>query len=503
MSARPRLNIEDLDYIFGYYPELSPAFLSLATLLKGYRFANERAPRYLELGFGQGVSINMHAAACPGLFWGNDFAPNHVAFARTLAQASGAELTLMEQSFQQLAARDDLPEFDLIVMHGIWSWISDQDRAVIVDLVRRKLAPGGLLYVSYNCLTSWAPLMPVRKLMIAHARADHTDRPLTEKVRNALDFAQSLVDGGAQHFRSNPSVVARLGSLRNRRDAYLAHEFFSHAWEPTSFADVADQFEEAGLTFAGTAALFENVDAFSLSDAARQVIATIDDHVLRECVREIFVNTHFRKDVFIKQPSPITLLEQERALLNRRFVLSAPPNMVPLQAAGPMGQVMLDPKHFGPLLNALAFDAYAPKTVSQLSAIMGRGSPRDIVDQLSALVSGAAYVHVAPVTDAPEEMKARCRRLNRFILERTAEGGQVSALASAAVGGAVRVPQSEQLFLRAMVGGAKTAQEIADVAWSGLQQLRGDITLDRGEAVAAAEQFRTGRAPIFSSLGVI
>src|SRR5258706_13638401 len=159
MSDRPRLNIGDLDYIFGYYPEWSPSLLSLAALLKGYRFARERARRYLELGFGRGVSINMHAAACPGLFWGNDFAPNHVAFARTLAQASGAELTLTEQSFQEMAARDDLPEFDIIALHGIWSWISDRDRAAIVDIVRRKLAPGGLLYESYNCLTSWARLM--------------------------------------------------------------------------------------------------------------------------------------------------------------------------------------------------------------------------------------------------------------------------------------------------------------------------------------------------------
>jgi SAM-dependent methyltransferase len=502
MSDRPRLNIGDLDYIFGYYPELSPSFLSLAALLKGYRFTSERAPRYLELGFGRGVSINMHAAACPGVFWGNDFAPNHVAFARTLAQASGAELTLTEQSFQELAARDDLPEFDLIVLHGVWSWISDRDRAAIVDLVRRNLAPGGLLYVSYNCLTSWAPLLPVRQLMIAHASADRTDRPLTEKVRNALDFTQSLIDQKAQYFNANPFVTARLNSLRNKRDAYLAHEFFAAAWEPTSFADVSDQFGEAGLTFAGTTALIENIDAFSLTEAGRRVVAKIDDPVLRECVRETFMNTQFRKDIFIKQASPMTPQEQDQALWDRRFVLSAPPNLVALEVDGPMGKVILDPRHFGSLLSALAADAYAPKTVSQLSRMMGVSSARDIVDQLSALVCGA-YVHAAPSNAASDGENARCRGLNRFILEDTARGGEVLVLASAAVGGAVRVPQREQLFLRAMAGGAETAQEMADLAWPSLRQLDGAASLERAEIVDAAEQFRLGRAPVLSSLGVI
>jgi len=35
----------------------------------------------------------------------------------------------------------DLPDFDFIGMHGIWSWISEEDRALIVEFIRRKLKP--------------------------------------------------------------------------------------------------------------------------------------------------------------------------------------------------------------------------------------------------------------------------------------------------------------------------------------------------------------------------
>jgi len=31
----------------------------------------------------------------------------------------------------EFVARDDLPEFDVIALHGIWSWISAENRAVM------------------------------------------------------------------------------------------------------------------------------------------------------------------------------------------------------------------------------------------------------------------------------------------------------------------------------------------------------------------------------------
>jgi SAM-dependent methyltransferase len=66
---------------------------------------------------------------------------------------------LFDESFAEFASRD-LPEFDYIGLHGIWSWISDENRAVIVDFIRRKLKVGGVLYISYNTLPGWAPLPP-------------------------------------------------------------------------------------------------------------------------------------------------------------------------------------------------------------------------------------------------------------------------------------------------------------------------------------------------------
>ena len=77
--------------------------------------------------------------------------------------ASGAAAKLFDQAFAEFCARPDLPDFDFIGLHGIWSWISDENRAVIVDFIRRKLKVGGVLYISYNTQPGWAAIVLVKK----------------------------------------------------------------------------------------------------------------------------------------------------------------------------------------------------------------------------------------------------------------------------------------------------------------------------------------------------
>ena len=88
-----------------------------------------RAPQrssmnYLELGYGQGVSANLHAADNPrGEFWGTDFNPDHALYARSLARQSGVSAQWLELGFEAMLDTPT-PPFDFIVLHGVWSWVS-------------------------------------------------------------------------------------------------------------------------------------------------------------------------------------------------------------------------------------------------------------------------------------------------------------------------------------------------------------------------------------------
>lgn len=100
----------EIDYTHGYYQELNPLRARLALL-----FAGLHCPimdTACELGFGQGMSINLHAAASPVAWHGTDANPAHVAFAREIARAAGSEARLAAEPFAEYAARRDMPEFD-------------------------------------------------------------------------------------------------------------------------------------------------------------------------------------------------------------------------------------------------------------------------------------------------------------------------------------------------------------------------------------------------------
>ena len=179
--------VTDVGYTFGYYAELNPLRVRLAFLAAG--LAPPACATACELGFGQGLSINVHAAASGAQWFGTDFNPAHARYAQELARASGADAHLYDQSFAEFCGRADLPDFDYIGVHGIWSWVSDENRATIADFLRRKLKTGGVLYISYNTQPGWAAMVPMRELLTAARRAlsapGHGHRP-SDRCRAGL-----------------------------------------------------------------------------------------------------------------------------------------------------------------------------------------------------------------------------------------------------------------------------------------------------------------------------
>jgi SAM-dependent methyltransferase len=232
--------VSEIGYTYGYYRELNPVLMRLACLSAGVAPPPARPLNYFELGYGQGVSVNIHAAAVSGEFWGNDFIPAQAAHAQALAQASKSGAVLTDDSFLDFAARTDLPEFDVIALHGTWSWISDENRRAVVDIMRRRLRPGGLVYMSYNCMPGWTVAMPLRHLMALHVEvAGSPDTGIIGKIDNAIAFTQKVVDTGAFHFRVNSAAVERLKAISGQGRHYLAHEHFNRDWAVMPFSEVA------------------------------------------------------------------------------------------------------------------------------------------------------------------------------------------------------------------------------------------------------------------------
>lgn len=252
MRDRAEGYVTELPYTLGYYPELDPLRVRETLARAGVEIAPIR--RACELGFGRGLSLAIHAVAGDAEWWGNDMLPRHVEEVQTLTRGLTNRIHVSAETFAEFCARDDLPIFDFIAMHGVWSWISQSNRDVIQEFIDRQLAVGGVLYVSYNVRKVWASVVPLREFLVATAsRPELNAKSLPDRIEAALLAAQHIVACDLPPARDDPAFEKHLRKIRYQSKAYLAHEYFNRDWVLFDETDMAATFEPLGLKYGAQA----------------------------------------------------------------------------------------------------------------------------------------------------------------------------------------------------------------------------------------------------------
>ena len=504
--------VTDLDYTYGYYPQLNPLRCRLALLQAGVH-----CPQFetaCELGFGQGVSINLLAAASSVQWYGTDFNPSHAGFARELAGASGSDARLFDESFADFCARPGLPDFDFIGLHGIWSWISDENRRIIVDFVRRKLKVGGVLYISYNTFPGWTTLAPMRDVMLQHKDAlGARGKGMASLIGDALAFARELVETKPLFGTANPQLADKLEKLSGENPNYLAHEYFNRNWEPMNFATVARWLEPAKVDFACPARHLDHFDSINLTDEQKEFVSKIPDFVLRQSVRDIMVNQIFRADYWIRGVRRVTALEQAEALERQRIIMTTPREDVSLKITSRQRTVNMKEDVYVPILDALA--DYRAVSLNELyektRARNGELVFSHVVDAAMVL-AGRGYVSAAQDNEQVAGARERTGRLNEYLLGKARTGREVNYLASPVTGGGVAASHVQQLFIDAKKNGAVTPKQLSNAAWELLSRQNRRVMKD-GKALETeeenleelsvrAQKFLQRELPVFKALKV-
>ena len=502
--------VADIGYTFGYYRELNPLHLRLAFLNKSLSIPE--VGMACELGFGQGMSANLHAAGSATQWYGTDFNPSQADFAQELAAASGAGIHLFDQAFGQFCERDDLPDFDYIGLHGIWSWISDENRAVIVDFIRRKLKVGGVLYISYNTQPGWAAIMPMRDLLTEHS--DVMGAPgqgIISRIDDALAFADKLIATNPMYARANPQVADRLTKIKEQNRNYLAHEYFNRDWLPMSFARMADWLAPAKLNYACSAHYLDYVDAINLTAEQQALLNEIPDAMFRETVRDFCVNQQFRRDYWVRGARKLSPLKQAEALRNQRVVLVQHRPDVSLKVTGALGEATMHENVYGPILDALA--DYQPKSLGQLEHALKDGGINfaQIVQSVVVLV-GAGSLSQVQDDAIISEARIQTEKLNTFLCDKARGSNDINYLSSPVTGGGVTVGRFQQLFLLAKSQGKELPADWAQFVLEVLT-MQGQSILKEGkiletpeenlaELTTQAQAFADKQLPIFKVLGI-
>jgi hypothetical protein len=501
--------VADIGYTYGYYSELNPLRLKLPFLNAG--LAYPQTGTACELGFGQGLSANIHAAASSAQWWGTDFNPAQAGFAQELAQASGSGAQLFDQSFEEFCSRADLPDFDFIGLHGIWSWISDENRRVIVDFIRRKLKVGGVVYVSYNTMPGWAQMVPMRHLLTRHAdMMGASGEGIVRRIDGALDFAVQMLKLDPLFARSHPLVLQRIEKMKEQNRHYLAHEYFNRDWQPMHFLEMADLLEPAKLGYACSAHYLDHVEAINLAADQLQLMKGLPDPMFREAVRDFMGNVQFRRDYWVKGARPMTPIDRVEAIRATKVLLITPRADVALKVTGVRGEANLNKEIYEPLLDALA--DHKTVTIGQLEKTLAKNM--NIAQLIQAVLVLAGKGDVTTVQDEKVAAKARahCDRLNRHLINRSRGSTDIVYLASPVTGGGLTIPRLSQLFMLAMQQGLKTPQDWVGAVWQVLSAQNQRLLRDgkpiesdeenRAELLREAQKFQQ-RIPVLQALQIL
>ncbi|XLZ69837.1 class I SAM-dependent methyltransferase [Massilia sp. SR12] len=503
--------VADIGYTHGYYQELNPLRIKLAFLNAGLVCPDVGTA--CELGFGQGLSTNIHAAATLTRWYGTDFNPSQASLAREMAMHAGSGAELFDDAFSDFSMRSDLPDFDFICLHGIWSWISDENRHVIVDFVRRKLKVGGVLYLSYNSLPGWANFSPMRHLLATHfANQGGDGQGIVHQIDEALAFGKNFLALNPGYAQLNPTVQQRFEHVADQGRSYLAHEYFNRDWLPMHFATLAAWLEPAKVQFACSANYGAHFDHLNMSAEQQAFLQKIPDRMFRETVRDFIVNQSFRRDYWVKGIRTLSSLEVAEKMGEIMVALIKYRPDISYRIKLENSTAELNESIYRPLLDLLA--DHLPRTIMSIAQILApHGVKFSQVIEALMLLSGAGHIVMAQAPEVAEERGQVAARLNDYIRGKARGGAEMNCVASPVTGGGVPLARFPALWSKAISEGINTVDGLANYVWAILKAqnqslvIKGAQVTDPAESIAelkrGAQEFLEKQLPILRALKVV
>jgi SAM-dependent methyltransferase len=480
--------VADAPYRIAYQAAQTPAHLAMVCALAGVPWGLREQMQVADLGCGRGYVANTLAAANPGWgVWGLDHSPVHIAEARhTAARAALDNAHFQEADLAALSAADlhALPPLDVVMLHGVWTWVSDGVRDGIVRLLSRRLKPGGLVYVGYNALPAAGADHALQRLLC------HFAGPFGQAGVGGAEAAAELAMSRLRRFApalplpKTPMLQRLMASPPQLQPAFVAHEFLTRHWRPVFHEDLCAALAPAKLDFVGSSNLFEALPGLYAQASQLAVMRGLPEGAAQELVKDLCLPRSFRADVFVRgarATDPSAALDE--------LVLAAcqdlPETSPPLNTG--TAQARLSADVWASLCAALARQ---PQPLGVLRAALGPAAPH-AAELLSVLVGTGQVLPVFRQSAAT----GAATRFNLVTAATHAQGGEGAghfALASPVAAGGLPADALDLALVAALLQGVP-----ADAPAAMAQALGGPFDAD-----VVAERLRL-RLPVWRRFGVV
>ena len=380
------------------HPLTHPDRLATVATLLGMSPAPVAQCRVLEVGCSDGSNLIPMADALPGAcFVGCDISP--VALARGRATIAALGLPNIALVAEDLAALSPAHgDFDYVIAHGVYSWVPAAVRDGLFALAARRLAPNGVMFVSYNALPGCRVRQATWDVLHWHVDTIADPRALLAAART---LAALIGAGGSTLHEADEAMRAEFRAIAQSSDSELCHDTLAVPNDPVYFHEFAAHAARHGLAYLAEAEL-RTMSTAGLTPEARAFLSSVDPQA-REQYLDFVRLRRFRQSLLRRSEAPVDTSGRPE----RIGAMHASTDAALLRAAneGKVGELArgLDPAggSHGPIravLDRLVQDAPAACAVAALRELVGARAPSQHLETIltNAQVSGIVNLHVQP-----------------------------------------------------------------------------------------------------------
>lgn len=293
----------ELGYKSMPFPYTTPATLEAYAALVGVSAPNPKTARVLELGATYGGNIISQALFNPdATFVGIELSQEQVEKGNeVIANAGLTNVSLIQSDIASIGS--EIGTFDYIIAHGVYSWVDDGVKDVLLRLIDEHLAEDGIAYISYNTYPGWHTMDEVRQLMMFSnrdkAQFNHKEKVLHGKTVGSIVGSQILKYDNLKE--RNSKFLGALRSVMQKDEYYVGHDHLEPNNDPVYFYQFNDHLGAHNLAYLCDADLtLSMVRSFDADIADTLDKLALNDHVAQEQYLDFMLDTTFRKSIICK-----------------------------------------------------------------------------------------------------------------------------------------------------------------------------------------------------------
>jgi methyltransferase-like protein len=281
-----------------------PDRLATVATLFGMKPPSVETCRVLELGCCDGSNLIPTAYGLPNAkCWGVDLSAQNIAKGQTLIEVVGLKnITLLHSNILDLD--ESLGEFDYIIAHGIYSWVSQEIQDKILQICKQHLVPNGVAYVSYHTKPGWDMRETFRNMMLFHTAATTEPAKRTEQLKALTKF---IVNTTAQNQDAYSRFVnEEINDFIQLPSSFVAQTFLEESCKPLYFHQFIERIRRQGLEYLGDAFPHTMFINNFPENVVKELQMFKNDLIRQEQMMDFLRNRYFRHTLLCHQNTQLS-----------------------------------------------------------------------------------------------------------------------------------------------------------------------------------------------------